>query len=128
MIKVICGIIYFNNKIFIARRKEGKTMAGKWEFPGGKFKPRETPEQCLHREINEELGVTLEIDEKLMVIKHSYTRFRVTLHVFLCRIRSGQISPSQCDDWSWVKAEELYTYPFPAANVKIINNLLNYKA
>ena len=126
-INVSAAVILRRKKIYIQKRKIGGLLGGLWEFPGGKFKPRETPEQCLHREINEELGVTLKIDEKLMVIKHSYTRFRVTLHVFLCRIRSGQISPSQCDDWSWVKAEELYTYPFPAANVKIIKNLLNYK-
>ena len=108
---------------FIQKRKAGGLMGGLWEFPGGKFEPGESPEQCLHREIQEELGVTLHIDEKFMVVKHSYTRFRVTLHVFFCRIRSGKISPTQCEEWDWVKVEELETYPFPAANVKIINSL-----
>ena len=98
-------------------------MGGLWEFPGGKFESGESPEQCLHREIKEELGVTIHIDEKLMTVKHSYTRFRVTLHVFLCRIRSGRVSPNQCDEWNWVKTEELDEYPFPAANVKIIKHL-----
>ena len=98
-------------------------MGGLWEFPGGKFKPGESPEQCLHREIKEELGVTIHIDEKLMTVKHSYTRFRVTLHVFLCQLRSGRVSPTCCEEWQWVETEELDSYPFPAANVKIIKSL-----
>lgn len=126
-INVSVAVIFRHKKIYIQKRKIGQLLGGLWEFPGGKFKQNESSEQCLHREINEELGVTIHIDEKLMVIKHSYTRFRVTLHVFLCRIRSGQISPSQCDEWSWVKTEELDNYPFPAANVKIIKNLINHQ-
>ena len=122
-----CALLDGDGRVLIAKRPKGKSMAGLWEFPGGKFKQNESSEHCLHREINEELGVTIHIDEKLMVIKHSYTRFRVTLHVFLCRIRSGQISPSQCDEWGWVKTEELDNYPFPASNVKIIKNLINHQ-
>ncbi len=124
-IEVSAAVILRRNNIYIQKRKVGGLMGGLWEFPGGKFESGESPEQCLHREINEELGVSLHIDEKLMVIKHSYTRFRVTLHVFLCRIRSGRVSPTQSDEWSWVKAKELDTYPFPAANVKIIKSLMN---
>jgi len=123
-IEVSAGVILRRNKIFIQKRKTGGLMGGLWEFPGGKFEPGESPEQCLHREIQEELGVTLHIDEKLMVVKHSYTRFRVTLHVFFCRIRSGRLSPTACEEWDWVKMEELETYPFPAANVKIIKRLM----
>ena len=122
-IEVSAAVIFRRNNIYIQKRKVGGLMGGLWEFPGGKFKPGESPEQCLHREIKEELGVTLHLDEKLMVIKHSYTRFRVTLHVFLCRLRSGKVSPSQCDEWTWIQAKDLETYPFPAANVKIIKSL-----
>ena len=99
-------------------------MGGLWEFPGGKIETGENPEECLKREIKEELGVSLQIDEKLMTVKHSYTRFRVTLHVFLCIINSGKLAPTQCEDWKWVKKGELDSYPFPAANVKIIKILM----
>jgi A/G-specific adenine glycosylase len=126
-INVSAAVILRREKIYIQKRKIGGLMGGLWEFPGGKFLLGESPEQCLHREINEELGVALHIDKKLMVIKHSYTRFRVTLHVFLCRIDSGQISPTHCDEWSWVKAEELHTYPFPAANVKVVKSLVKHQ-
>lgn len=122
-ITVSAGVIIRNKKVYIQKRKFGGLMGGLWEFPGGKFEPGESPEQCLQREIKEELGVTIHIDKKLMVVKHSYTRFRVTLHVFLCRVSPGRLSPTECEEWKWVKPEELNTYPFPAANVKIINNL-----
>ncbi len=123
-INVSAGVIFQRNKIFIQKRVVGGLMGGLWEFPGGKFKSDETPEQCLHREIMEELKVSLHIDKKLMTVKHSYTRFRVTLHVFQCRILSGRVSPVECEEWKWVKAEELETYPFPAANVRIIKSLI----
>ncbi len=127
-IEVSAAVILRRNKIYIQKRKIGGLMGGLWEFPGGKFEPGESAEQCLNREIKEEMGVTLHVDEKLMTVKHSYTRFRVTLHVFLCRIRSGRVSPTQCEEWDWVKREELDTYPFPAANVKIIKSLMNQHA
>jgi A/G-specific adenine glycosylase len=122
-IEVSAGVIFRKDKVYIQKRKAGGLMGGLWEFPGGKLESEESPEQCLKREIKEELGVNIHIDEKFMVVKHSYTRFRVTLHVFICRIHAGKVLPTQCDEWTWVKAEELETYPFPAANVKIIKRL-----
>ena len=123
-IDVSAGVIFKRDKIFIQKRLLGGLMGGLWEFPGGKFEAAETPEQCLHREIREELGVALHVNEKLMTLKHSYTQFRVTLHVFLCKIRSGRLSPTQCEEWKWVTAEELDQYPFPAANIKIVKKLM----
>ena len=122
-IAVSAGVLFRRNRIYIQKRKAEGLMGGLWEFPGGKFESGESPEQCLHREIKEELGVTIHIDEKLMTVKHSYTRFRVILHVFLCRVRSGRVLPTHCEEWNWVKTEELDRYPFPAANVKIIKSL-----
>jgi len=126
-IEVSAAVILRRNKIYIQKRKVGGLMGGLWEFPGGKFESGESAEQCLTREIKEEMGVALHIDEKLMTVKHSYTRFRVTLHVFLCRIHSGRVSPTQCEEWDWVKREELDSYPFPAANVKIIKSLMTHQ-
>ena len=123
-INVSAAVIFQRNKVFIQKRMIGGLMGGLWEFPGGKFEPNETAEQCLHREIREELGVALHVDEKLMTLQHSYTQFRVTLHVFLCKIRSGKLTPIQCEEWKWVKLKELGAYPFPAANVKIVKSLM----
>ena len=122
-IQVSAAVIRRGGKTYIQKRVQGGLMGGLWEFPGGKLEQKETPEDCLLREIREELGVDVLIRHKLMTIKHSYTRFRVTLHVYLCRLPSGRLRPTSCEKWKWVSTEEILTYPFPAANVKILNYL-----
>jgi len=122
-IEVSAAVLFRQKKIYIQQRLESGLMAGLWEFPGGKIEKNETPEECLLREIKEELGVEMKIDEKLTVIRHSYTKFRVTLHVFKGRLLKGRLSPSACQDWKWVLPENLEDYPFPSANVKIIRLL-----
>lgn len=123
-IKVSAAVIFRKGHVYIQKRKGKGLMGGLWEFPGGKREAGETEEECLRREIKEELGVNIRIGEKIVTHRHSYTRFRVTLDVFQCRIHSGKLSPTECDEWKWVKPEELDQFPFPAANVKIIK-LLN---
>jgi A/G-specific adenine glycosylase len=122
-IQVSAGVIFKKGYVYIQKRKAGGLMAGLWEFPGGKMKTGETEKECLRREIREELGVNIRISEKIMTHHHSYTRFRVTLHVFQCQIHSGKLFPTECDEWKWVKPEELNQFPFPAANLKIIKFL-----
>jgi A/G-specific adenine glycosylase len=123
-IQVSAAVIFKKGRVYIQKRRAKGLMGGLWEFPGGKMESGETDIECLRREIKEELGVNIRIREKLMTHRHSYTRFRVTLHVFHCQIHSGTLSPSACDDWKWIKPDELKQYAFPAANVKIIK-LLN---
>ncbi len=122
-IEVSAAVIYRNGKTYIQQRPKRGLMAGLWEFPGGKIEKNESPEDCLHREIKEELGIKIVIKEKIMTIKHSYTQFRVTLHVYLCSHKSGKIRATSCDQWKWIAAQEIDQYPFPAANVKIIKYL-----
>ena len=71
------------------------------------------------------LGIEITILNKAMTIKHTYTQFRVTLHVYNCRFNSGQLRPNECEQWKWVKPTSLEQYPFPAANVKIVQYLIN---
>jgi len=122
-IQVSAAVIFKQGNVYIQKRKAAGLMGGLWEFPGGKLETGETEEECLRREIKEELGVNIRIGEKVMTHRHSYTRFRVTLHVFRCQIHSGKLSPTECDDWKWIKPDELDQFPFPAANVKIIKFL-----
>ena len=122
-IEVSAAVLQRGKKIFIQQRLHDGLMGGLWEFPGGKRGKNETPEDCLVREIREELGIDIRISEKLMVIKHSYTRFRVTLHVFRVRLGAGRLKPTQCEQWQWVNHEELNSYTFPAANGKIVKYL-----
>jgi len=123
-IEVSAAVILRNGKVYIQQRPVDGLMGGLWEFPGGKKEKNESSENCLLREIREELGVAVVIRKKLMTIKHSYTQFRVTLHVYYCRLPRGHIRATSCDQWKWVCPEDLGGFPFPAANVKIVDRLI----
>ncbi len=122
-IEVSAAVIHRNGKTYIQQRPQKGLMGGLWEFPGGKIEKGETPEDCLRREIEEELGVQIKIKEKILTIKHSYTQFRVTLHVFTCTLLPGKIRATCCEQWKWVAPQNINEYPFPAANVKILDHL-----
>jgi len=122
-IEVSAAVLFQRGKVYIQQRGEKGLMAGLWEFPGGKIEEDESPEDCILREIREELGLEMEIEEKMTTIRHSYTQFRVTLHVFKGRLLSGNLTPTACQNWKWVWPKKLEDYPFPSANVKIIKLL-----
>ncbi len=124
-IEVSAAVIIKNKKVYIQRRPLNGLMGGLWEFPGGKREGNETMEECLLREIREELDVDVEIVEKLTIIKHSYTQFRVTLHVYRCRLPRGRIRAQSCEEWKWAEPETLDSFAFPAANSKIVAGLSN---
>ena len=110
-------------QILIDRRRPQGLLGGLWEFPGGKIELGETVEDCIQREIQEELGIEIAVGSHLITIDHAYTHFRVTLTVHHCRHLSGIPQPLECDEIRWVNLEELDQYPFPKANVQIINAL-----
>jgi len=122
-IEVSAGIIIKNKKVYIQQRLKNGLMGGLWEFPGGKKEQGESSEECLKREIKEELRVNVVSLKKVMTIKHTYTQFRVTLTVFKCKVRKQQIKPGRCEQWKWVSLSNLKKYPFPAANVKVVKYL-----
>ena len=96
-------------------------MGGLWEFPGGKLEPDETVEECVKREIKEELGIEVIVGERIIVINHDYTTFKVTLFVHHCEHLSGEPQNLESEEVRWVKIEELDQYTFPKANIKIID-------
>ena len=108
------------SQILIDRRRQTGLLGGLWEFPGGKLEPDETIEQCIQREIREELGIEITVGEPLITLDHAYSHFHVTLNVHHCRYRSGEPQPLECDELRWVAVSELEQFAFPAANVKII--------
>ena len=109
--------------ILIDRRKQEGLLGGLWEFPGGKIEAGETMEECVSREIKEELGIEIEVGSKLITIDHAYTHFKVTLNVFNCKHLSGEPQPIECDEVKWVTLDEISDYPFPKANTQIIEAL-----
>jgi A/G-specific adenine glycosylase len=112
-----------NGMILIDRRKPEGLLGGLWEFPGGKVEPGETIPECIQREIQEELGILIAVEEKLMTIDHAYTHFKVTLNVHHCRHVSGEPQTIECDEIKWVALSDLDKYPFPKANITIIQAL-----
>ncbi len=109
--------------VLIDRRPQNGLLGGLWEFPGGKVEPGETTEACIQREIREELGIEIEVGDRLIVVDHAYSHFRVTLNVHHCRHISGEPQPIECDEVRWVSLSELEQYPFPKANIQIIEAL-----
>ena len=120
------GVAVINNKqgkILIDRRKEKGEMGGLWEFPGGKIEVGETIEECIKREIKEELDIEIRVGDRLTTITHSYKAFKVTLYVHNCQHLSGQPQPLECEEIRWVEAAQMNQYQFPAANTQIIHLL-----
>ncbi|PSB15041.1 A/G-specific adenine glycosylase [filamentous cyanobacterium CCP2] len=113
------------NQILIDRRPQDGLLGGLWEFPGGKIEPNETVEACIRREIQEEIGIDIEVGDRLITIDHTYTHFRVTLNVHHCRHVHGEPQAIECDEVKWVTVDELDQYPFPKANVQIIEAIRN---
>ena len=119
----IIGVAVISNgqgQILIDRRRPEGAMGGLWEFPGGKIEKGETVEECIKREINEELGILIEVGKHLITIDHTYTHLRVTLTVHHCRHLTGFPQPLECDEIRWVSLNELDQFAFPQANIQII--------
>jgi 8-oxo-dGTP diphosphatase len=123
--KIIGVAVIWNNQrqILIDRRLPGGAMGGLWEFPGGKIEPGETVEECIKREIKEELGIEIKVGEHLISIDHTYTHLRVTLTVHHCDHLTGVPQPLECEEVRWVSLNELHDFNFPEANTQIIHAL-----
>lgn len=115
-------------QILIDRRKPSGLLGGLWEFPGGKIEPDETIEGCIAREIQEELGIEIAVGDRLCTVTHAYSHFKVTLNVHHCTHLSGDPQPIECDEVRWVSLNAIEEYPFPKANIHIINALRAYAA
>lgn len=109
--------------ILIDRRLAKGLLGGFWEFPGGKIEGNETVQECIKREILEEIGIEIAVDSHLITIDHTYSHFRVNLQVYNCRYLSGQAQAIECEEIRWVTIQELDNYTFPAANQEIIRAL-----
>lgn len=109
--------------ILIDRRLAKGLLGGFWEFPGGKIEGNETVQECIKREVLEEIGIEIAVDSHLITIDHTYSHFRVNLQVYNCRYLSGEARAIECEEIRWVTIEELNHYTFPAANQEIIRAL-----
>ena len=117
------GLIWRKNKLLITRRPENGLLGGLWEFPGGKQEKNETIQECVRREIEEELGVQVQVEEHFMTVKHAYSHFRITLDVYSCQWISSEPECKACSDFRWVTIDQLDAFPFPKANKRIVEKL-----
>lgn len=121
---VTAAVIIRGPHILITCRPPHGLLGGLWEFPGGKQMPGEDLASCLRRELNEELGVEVEVGEQLGVYRHAYTHFRVTLFAFCCSLLVGEPRPIQAADLRWVTPAELSAYPMGKIDRQISQTLV----
>ncbi len=118
--EICVGVVWKSGRILIDRRRSEGLLGGLWEFPGGKRRRGESREACVAREVSEELGVRVRVGMPLVTVRHAYSHFRVTIHVFECDWVSGCPRARECAAWKWARPRDLGRYAFPAANRRII--------
>ena len=123
-LRVTAAIIKKDGRILIAKRKKGWRFAGKWEFPGGKIEPHETPEECLKRELREELGIETRIGEFFCSSTYAYPHATVQLLVYQAFHVSGEYTLYDHQEIRWVLPDELTEYDFPEADKPVIEKLI----
>ena len=122
---VACALIDTDNRVLIAQRPEGKTLAGLWEFPGGKVDHGERPEAALIRELKEELGIVVEEPclAPLTFASHAYDDFHLLMPLYICRKWAGVVTARERQQFAWVRANKLRDYPMPPADIPLIAHL-----
>ncbi|MEK9832461.1 MAG: (deoxy)nucleoside triphosphate pyrophosphohydrolase [Rhodospirillaceae bacterium] len=119
------ALIDADDRVLLARRPEGKPMAGLWEFPGGKLQEGETPEAALIRELAEELGI--DTHESCLApigfASHAYDDFHLLMPLFVCRVWEGTPAPREGQELAWVRPNALRDYPMPPADVPLVAQL-----
>jgi 8-oxo-dGTP diphosphatase len=120
-----CALIDSDGRVLLAQRPPGKTMAGLWEFPGGKVEAGERPEQSLIRELKEELGIAVKEEclAPLTFASHVYPDFHLLMPLYVCRRWEGFVAPQEGQQLKWVKPNELRNYPMPPADEPLISHL-----
>jgi 8-oxo-dGTP diphosphatase len=126
LLVVAVALIDADGRVLIAQRPQGKSLAGLWEFPGGKLEPHERPEEALVRELHEELGITVQSAclAPLTFASHAYEDFHLIMPLYVCRRWEGTPIPQEGQTLAWVKPNKLRDYPMPPADEPLIPHLI----
>ena len=117
---VTAALIRDEDRILIAQRGRGKRFGWKWEFPGGKVRVNETPEDCLQREIKEELNLEIQVEKHFHTTHHRYPDFDIELIAFWCSIIGGKLKLEEHEQVRWVTVQEMNDYSFVEADLNLI--------
>ena len=119
---VAVALVDIDGRVLIAQRPKGKSMAGLWEFPGGKVEEGEQPEAALIRELEEELGI--DVSENCLApftfASHSYDDFHLLMPLYVCRVWEGKVAPKEGQVLKWVRPLQLKEYPMPLADLPLV--------
>jgi len=118
--EVSCAVIVDGDRVLVTQRSEHMPHPLKWEFPGGKLKPGETPEGSVIREIREELGVEISVIQLLPSVRHRYSDLDIKLIPFVCAIKQGEIDLSEHKSYSWVHRSELDQVDWLEADIEVV--------
>ena len=127
LLVVAAALIDTDGRILMAQRPEGKSLAGYWEFPGGKVDVGERPEQSLIRELHEELGIVVSEDclAPLTFASHGYDEFHLLMPLYICRKWKGIVSSKENQRLKWIRARDLCNYRLPPADIPLIPALVD---
>jgi 8-oxo-dGTP diphosphatase len=117
---VTAALIREEDRILIAQRGRSKRFGWKWEFPGGKVRVNETPEDCLQREIKEELNLEIQVEKHFCTTHHRYSDFDIELIAFWCSIVGGELKLEEHEQVRWVTVQEMKHYSFVEADLNLI--------
>lgn len=123
VIDVSAGLVFRNGKLLITQRHADAHLGGLWEFPGGKRECDETFEQCLVRELREELAIEVEVGQRIDSVVHRYPEKTVRLDFFQCRWTAGEPQPLGCPAFQWIELDDLDRFQFPDADKQILHVL-----
>jgi len=123
-VRVVAGVVVDGGRVLLTRRRPGTHLEGLWEFPGGKVEAGESDAAALVRELREEIGVTVRVDEVFEFVTHAYPERTVALCFYRCRIVEGTPEALDVADVAWVALEDLPGYPLPPADAPLVDRLL----
>ncbi|WP_273757866.1 8-oxo-dGTP diphosphatase MutT [Bartonella sp. AU55XJBT] len=128
LLVVACALLDQDNRVLLTKRPQGKSLAGLWEFPGGKIEQGEIPETSLIRELEEELGIHVQVDnlQPLTFASHSYETFHLLMPLYLCRHYEGVAQGREGQNLKWVFIGDLERYPMPDADKPLVQVLKNH--
>ena len=118
-IEVVAAVVLREGRVFCARRPSGGETGGKWEFPGGKIEPGESPEAALAREMREEFGAEVAARGALVTVRHAYASFSIVLRAYLAELVSGELRPVEHLETRWLAPEDLGSLDWAAADLPV---------